>query len=188
MRGVHCAPGVAVNFDATQSGGTPFPNYSWDFGDGAPAQTTESPTVSHTFARPGVYTVIATATDPEQGARETFFATVSVLAPPSAKSGMSWLPIVGVILAVLLVGGGGALLVQAQRRRNALIKRQVAAMELARAKQVGARSRGHKRPERPLSPRAGPLTRPVDGPRRAGPTGPVSRGRPPQRDPGDGGW
>ena len=182
------SPGVAVNFDATQSGGVPFPSYSWDFGDGTPAQSTESPTISHTFARAGSYTVIATASDPEQGARETFFATVSVIAPPTAKSGVSWLPIVGVILAVLLVGGGGAFLVQAQRRRTALIKRQVAATELARAKQVGARGRGQKRPDRPLSPRPGSPTRPVNDPRRAGPTGPTARERPPRRDPHDGEW
>lgn len=181
------SPGTPVNFDASQSGGTPFPSYSWDFGDGA-TTTTESPTVSHTFARAGSYTVVATATDPRQGARETFFASVNVVAPPAAKSGASLLPIVGVILAMLLVGGGGVYLVQAQRRRNALIRRKVAAMELARARQAGQRGRGQNRRGQPMASRPFSPTRPVDGQRRAGPTGPMSRERPPRRDPGDGNW
>ena len=179
------APGTAVNFDATQSGGSPFPNYSWDFGDGSPTQTTEAPTVSHTFARAGVYTVVATATDPQQGARETFFAKISVIAPPAASSSMSWLPIFGAILAALVVGGGGYYLVQAQRRRNALIKRRVAAMELARARQVGKRRGKETRPVRPDAGHGGPPSQSLANPRRLGPTGPAPRERSPRRDSDD---
>ena len=182
------APGTTVNFDASQSGGTPFPSYSWDFGDGTPAQTTQSATISHTFTKAGSFTVVATATDPQQGARSTFFASVSVIAPPPAKSSASWPKLLGALLAVLIVGAGGFFLVQAQRRRNALIKQRVAAMELARSRHVGNRTRGRDRSGRPpTGPGASP-GQPIGDPRRAGPTRPGSRERPPRRDPQDGGW
>lgn len=37
------------------------PKYTWDFGDGSPQSTEATPT--HTFARPGMYTVVVTVRD-----------------------------------------------------------------------------------------------------------------------------
>jgi hypothetical protein len=58
--------GVAHSFSAAGSA-VPFPGdsiaqYSWSWGDGT-TTATSSPTVSHTYASPGAYTVTLTATD-----------------------------------------------------------------------------------------------------------------------------
>lgn len=191
-------PGTAVNFDATQSGASAFPSYSWDFGDGTPAQTTEAATVSHTFTRAGAYTVVATGSDPS-GARETFYASVTVIAPTARAARTNILPLLGAIVLILLLGVGGFYLLQAQRRRNALIKRRVAAMELARARQVGGkRDRQPTRPAHPGSRRAGAPDQPLGAPRRppgappdprrAGQSRPAPSERTPRRDERDDTW
>ncbi len=51
------APTVA--FTNTSTGGT---SYSWDFGDGSPADLTQNP--SHTYSANGTYTVVLTVTGP----------------------------------------------------------------------------------------------------------------------------
>jgi Ca2+-binding RTX toxin-like protein len=45
-------------------GGT-IASYEWDFGDGSPAQTTTTPTTTHTYANPGTYAVTLRVTDNE---------------------------------------------------------------------------------------------------------------------------
>jgi PKD repeat protein len=50
-------------------------SYSWNFGDGSPADTTASPT--HPYAAAGTYTVVLTATDPG-GLTDTETQTVTV--------------------------------------------------------------------------------------------------------------
>ncbi len=60
-------PGRTVSFDASASSAAPggsIVDYSWNFGDGLPAQDTGGvATTSHRFATPGVYTVTLTTTD-----------------------------------------------------------------------------------------------------------------------------
>lgn len=50
-----------VTFSATASGGTPEYSYEWDFGDRTLVQF--GPSVTHTYDRPGTYTVTLTTTD-----------------------------------------------------------------------------------------------------------------------------
>lgn len=75
--------------------------YAWDFGDGHTA-TGAQPTVSHTYAQPGAYTVTLTVTDDEGCSRALVFTgqtagctgspsarvthTVTVAAPPAAAA------------------------------------------------------------------------------------------------------
>ncbi len=95
--------GLSARLDASASSdpdGT-VASYAWDFGDGQSA-TTSQPTVSHTYAAPGAYTVALTVTDDEgcsqalvytgqtascsglAGARATH--TVTVAAPPTGTA------------------------------------------------------------------------------------------------------
>lgn len=59
-------PGVAGSLDASTSSDADgsITGYAWNFADGATAATA-APTVSHTFAKPGSYTVQLTVTDNE---------------------------------------------------------------------------------------------------------------------------
>ena len=52
---------LSVNFASTSSGERPIATWDWDWGDGTPHGTTESPT--HIFASAGTYTVRLTVTD-----------------------------------------------------------------------------------------------------------------------------
>lgn len=160
--------GDTVSFDASAS--TPPQNppndvlagYTWNFGDGSPQITTQAPTVSHTFRREGTFTVTVQAID-QQG--YPGIATVSV------SVAHNWTPLVLGIIAALAAAVGGFFVVRAQRRRNALIRRSVAAMELARARAASPRSRE----------RAGvPARSRPNGPQRAGPAGPRPPGGPPR--------
>jgi PKD repeat protein len=59
-------PGSTVSFDGTPSAPGPagtITDYSWNFGDGTTLDSGTTPTVSHTYASPGVYTVRLTTTD-----------------------------------------------------------------------------------------------------------------------------
>lgn len=82
VAGVTCA-NLVCTVDATRSsdpeGGAL--TYSWDFGDGTPAQTTA--TGSHTYADPGSYTIRLTVTDPT-GMSGSSTTPVTVKAPPTA--------------------------------------------------------------------------------------------------------
>ncbi len=56
-------------------------SYLWDFGDGSPMSATENPT--HTYAMPGSYTVMLTATNVL--GTDVVTGTVSILQPPQAS-------------------------------------------------------------------------------------------------------
>ncbi len=67
--------GTPTRFDAgdsSDSDGT-VEEYRWDFGDGSPVVTGDSPTTSHTYERPGRYTASVTVTDNEGGSTEVVY-------------------------------------------------------------------------------------------------------------------
>ncbi len=165
------APGGAVSFDASQSHPPNIlPNdrivkFVWDFGDGTPAQTTTDPTISHTYAQAGTYTVTLQAYDEQDAAGTT---TVSIrVGSGSGSGGGSW-PFIGfAIIGLVALAVAGYFAVQAQRRRNALIAQRQRAMQLARARRVtehmavppvhhgpghSPRPRPRPRPNRPTRP------------------------------------
>ena len=79
------APGATVSFDASASapgaGGGTIDAYSWNFGDGTPADDAGGNTgASHAFASPGTYTVTLIATD-DLGVSTTTNHEVTVQAP-----------------------------------------------------------------------------------------------------------
>ncbi len=78
------ASGGAITLTAAATGGAN-PRYRWNFGDGT-AQTaySTSASISHTFANPGRYTVVVTATD-DTGAVVTSTFYQAVHAPLTAK-------------------------------------------------------------------------------------------------------
>jgi PKD domain len=93
-------PGDIVGFDANESNFTldanlaerkfpleePFtaPLYTWSFGDGV-VNTTENPSVFHSYAAAGKYTVVLSITDSGENTR-TFSLPVTVLGPVQEKS------------------------------------------------------------------------------------------------------
>ena len=79
------APNAWASFDAsgsTDPEGT-ITDYSWNFGDGATADTATTPTVSHSYATRGSYNVTLTITN-NDGQTDTTTQTVRVDDPPSA--------------------------------------------------------------------------------------------------------
>lgn len=129
-------PGSTVSFDASKSTpvkdqpGDRLTSYSWDFGDGSAKVTTQGPTTSHRYVKPGSYTVTVQAFD-VLGASATTHLTVTV--------GFSPLMIGGAIAAVLLVWGLGYLVVGGRRRASLARARAArdAERELARSRRVG---------------------------------------------------
>lgn len=82
------ADGAGATFDAAASSdpdGT-VASYAWDFGDGQ-AATGSQPTVSHSYAQPGIYTVTLTVTDDEGCSQALVFTgqTASCNGSPSAR-------------------------------------------------------------------------------------------------------
>lgn len=74
--------------------GAVFVHYLYDFGDGTPVVTSTDPTVQHTFAKDGKYTVrvsvvfkvngqVQPATTSDSCAKETTFGTVTTTTPPT---------------------------------------------------------------------------------------------------------
>ncbi len=73
--------GMTVNFtnNTTPTSGT---SYSWDFGD-SNSSTDVNP--SHTYANPGTYTVVLTATNNSTGCTSTATQTIQIQNPPVAN-------------------------------------------------------------------------------------------------------
>jgi glucose/arabinose dehydrogenase len=63
---------LTVAFDGSGSSGSSGEalTYLWDFGDGSPPQTTDTPTTRHTYSESGTYTATLTVRDPS-GAEDT---------------------------------------------------------------------------------------------------------------------
>ena len=57
-------------------------SYTWDFDDGTPAVTVDTPTVQHTYNAPGAYEVTLTVED-EDGATDTDTTTAEVTLEPA---------------------------------------------------------------------------------------------------------
>lgn len=168
-------PGGDVSFNASKSlpvqdqPGDRIVSYSWEFGDGSKV-TTQGPTTSHRYVKPGSYTVTVQAFD-VLGASGTAHVTVSV--------GFSPAMIGGAIAAVLLVWGLGYLVVSS-RRRASLAKARAAReaeRELARARRVGGARAGQSGAGRPR-PAGGGGASPARGDRRGPPPGDGYRGGP----------
>jgi PKD repeat protein len=74
---------LAVNFTGSATGGTAPYTYSWNFGDGSAASTTQNP--SHTYTAAGTYTATLTVTDgssPAKTASSTQTISVSNTTSP----------------------------------------------------------------------------------------------------------
>ncbi|HEV2636352.1 MAG TPA: PKD domain-containing protein [Actinocrinis sp.] len=86
---------LAVNFTGTATGGKPAYTYSWNFGDGSAASTTQNP--SHTYTTAGTYTATLTVTDSSSPAL-TATSTVTVTGtpvgaiPPGAPTNLTGTP------------------------------------------------------------------------------------------------
>jgi YVTN family beta-propeller protein len=81
--------GVAVSFNASESF-SPFgeiATYQWNFGDGSPVETVSSPTISHTYANSGTFTVTLIVTNTSGTSTQQTFTgqTVSNNGGPSAE-------------------------------------------------------------------------------------------------------
>jgi hypothetical protein len=136
--------GQRVSFDA--SGSTPalvpvgdqLVSYSWDFGDGTPPQSTQAPTIAHTFAQTGQYAVTVQAIDqagtPAQAGLTIMVSDRSIGSP--VTTGANWLPLVGIVVALLLAAGGGVFALRQRRQRAALARQRVAAEELRHARRI----------------------------------------------------
>ncbi|WP_341900397.1 PKD domain-containing protein [Fluviicola taffensis] len=73
-------PNVPVTFTSTS---TNYPtSYSWNFGDGSPASTTQNP--SHPYATSGTYNVTLTVTN-QWGSTTSTATTITVTTPPDAS-------------------------------------------------------------------------------------------------------
>ncbi|MGH2516537.1 MAG: PKD domain-containing protein, partial [Ktedonobacterales bacterium] len=134
-------PGSDVSFNASKSvapqdlPGDHIVKYIWDFGDGSAKATTQGPTTSHRFIKPGTYAVTIQAFD---------VVGVSGTTRLSVAVGFSPLMIGGAIAAVLLLWGAGYLIVSS-RKRASLAKARAARdaeRELARSRRVGAARAG----------------------------------------------
>jgi PKD repeat protein len=168
--------GDTVTFDASASSAPSQPandalaEFTWNFGDGSPQITTTTATYTHTFQKTGRFTVTIQAID-QQGYPGVTTVTITV--------GRNWTPFTLGALALLALAVGGYFAVQAQRRRNALIRRSAAAMELARARAVQSSRALREReriPSRRLPPPAGAPRQPQGPP----PRGLLSRSRAPE--------
>ncbi|HEX8731577.1 MAG TPA: PKD domain-containing protein [Ktedonobacterales bacterium] len=158
------AVGASVSFDASKT--TPPADQpvavAWDFGDGSPLVTTSTPTVAHTYQKPGDYTVtVGVYGQLGDGGVTTVQArivgaTTSATAH-TASAGPNWLLIGGAALVALLLLLAGVFFWLDRRKRAEAERQRRMAIELARARRVNGQP---QRPRAPVGPR---------DPRREGP-------------------
>ena len=148
--------GTSVSFDASQTAppqGEPVA-VAWDFGDGSPMMTIQTPTIAHVYAEPGTYTVTVAVYGQQDTVGSVGTQKVTVLASAAqAGVGAGGLPLPWIIglAALLLVVIAGAI-AWTVRRQMALEREAQARMELARARRVN-RPRGPAGPAGPMGPR-----------------------------------
>lgn len=150
------AVGASVSFDASKT--TPPADLpvavAWDFGDGSPLVTTSTPTVSHTYQKPGNYTVTVGVYGQLGDGGVTSVqvritgATVSATTH-TASAGPNWLLIGGAALVALLLLLAGAFFWFDRRKRAEAERQRRMAIELARARRVNG---GVQRPRAPMGP------------------------------------
>lgn len=138
--------GTMVSFDASQ---TQPPNgekveVAWDFGDGSPVVTVQTPTISHVFAKAGHYTVTVAVYGQQDtvgsvGTLSETVTTVATAATNASGAGFSW-PLIGGGATLIVLAIIGAI-VWSTRRQIAIERAAQARMELARARRVN-RTRG----------------------------------------------
>ena len=187
------AVGATFNFDASKT--TPPADQpvavAWDFGDGSPLVTTSTPTVSHTYQKPGNYTVtVGVYGQLGDGGVTTVKVTAlgaggSTGSAGAGKNAPNWLLIGGAALLVLLALIGGASFWMSQRKRAVATRQRQMAAELARARRInGGQAPARRLPDGPRgSPRGGPRDGRGDGRGEAmAPMGPQGRGAPPRRE------
>lgn len=153
-------PGQTITFDASQvqlSGGDQISKYIWDFGDQTPAQTTTASTITHSYTKPGHYTMKVQAID-AQNVPGTATADITIQALQSAAGGISSISLTLIGLGVLIVLAMGALVVFGTRRRQPALATQA------------RRTAGRSAPQRPGAPARRPSasqqTRPRQPPER----------------------
>lgn len=133
--------GTTVNFDASQT--TPPADapvaVAWDFGDGSPLVTTTTPTVSHTYTKPGAYKVTAGVYGQLGDGGVTTIPVTALAAagstPTANSGGVNWLLLGGGVVALLTLAGGVWYWLD-QRKRAALERERQQARELAHARRV----------------------------------------------------
>jgi PKD repeat protein len=187
--------GSSISFDASQSAppqgvdADSIAKYVWNFGDGTAPQTTETPTISHTFQKAGSFKVTLTVYD-MPGAQATTTLTVRVLG--AAGGGINPLVVIGAIVLVIGLGIGVYAFWQ-QRRRAEMVRRYQEAQALARARggQRGPRapSSGYTNVRQPAM-RGGPPQRLDRSPTASRSSQPGSLGprRPPTSNGSSGGY
>ncbi len=114
---------------------------AWDFGDGTPLVTTSTPTVAHTYQKPGTYSVtVGVYGQLGDGGVTTVKVTVvgapKAVAVPGASAGPNWLLIGGVALMALLLLAAAIFFWLDHRKRAEEERRRIRAAELARARRV----------------------------------------------------
>jgi PKD repeat protein len=144
------AVGETVSFDASQSQPPSVPpgdtliRYQWDFGDGSPTSTTNTPETTHVYSAVGTYTAKVGAIE-QSGAMSQASQTITIVAAGAGGSGgsggVNWLLLaVGI---VTLLGGAvlGYMAWQGRRERLALQRQRSRAQEFIRAKRVNPPTR-----------------------------------------------
>lgn len=131
--------GTTVSFDAsqTQPPDGELAAVAWDFGDGAPMVITQTPTISHVYAKSGHYTVTVAVYGQQDTVGKVATLSVTAVAAATRTSAVSGppLPLIGGLVALVaaaVIGGG----VWTTRRRLALERERQARIELARARRV----------------------------------------------------
>jgi PKD repeat protein len=149
--------GSAISFDVSKTQppqGEPV-SVAWYFGDGSPAVTIQTPTISHIYTNPGKYTVTVAVFGQQDAVGSVAQQTVTITGAAnaaSANSGFS-LPLIGGVVALLVIAIIGVV-VWAARRQATLEREAQARMEAARARRARQVNRkaggpGQRPPTRP---------------------------------------